>query len=944
MEEKPKELHPLRRVGGKLVLWAILAGCLVGLLSLPTSRRPVLLITEVCAANARGLRDADGLCPDWIEIYNAGSEDYDLSGCSLTDDLSRPKRWQFPTGLRIGAGEYLIVFASAKDRRDPDAELHTNFRLDASGEPLALLARDGEILSSVVPKFPRTPSNQSYGLATESEDLEFAPVAGLYHFPTEELLETPWQQLGEPDGSWKPCSFPFGFEFEDFFKRTLRTDIRREMWKMWKMQPSILLRIPFEIVDPQGVDRLILRWCYDDAVVAWINGEIVAAGGVSIDSASDIQAEIKELRGDWEALRSQDVDISSAIAALRDGTNMLALRLFNENESPDLLLDLRLLAVREKPYDTSSYRFFGEPTPGRANTSGHLRPLPVVEMQPPPGVFHEPPQVRLSAGGPGMVRYSLNNLEADAQSAAYRGPFRVLGNRQLRARLQTPRGDLGPVSNGHYVVLGSTAQEFHSNLPVALVTVAGQDPIHWNSGEGSFALWELGEDDRARLARKPDVFSAAGVRTRGSSSFHRPKKTYAVELRDAGGKDSPHTLLGLGSDADWILYSSYNFDTTLIHNVFAYALARELGIWAPRTRFLELFLSFEDRPVERQDYRGLYVLIEKIEAGPQRLDLGWPDGMEDGGGWIIKQDFRGPDELGFELGAYWFAHCYPQEDRLTPQRRREILDYTQGVHDALYSDAYKDPESGYAAWLDVASWIDVHLLNELLKNKDANEYSTYMHRLAGPGEKLRAGPPWDFDRAMHFDNHDLGDDPPDITPVGWSRRWDFGWWKRLFSDPAFVDRYARRWLQLRQGRLNAPLLNELLDGLAAEIDEAAGRNFERWPELELGPQGWKGKLETMRSWLAERLAWVDSQLIAAPEVVGTPTEGAGPCVELRSRQGGEIYYCLDGSDPRSDDGRVSAHALLYSEKILLESDAELRARVRFGETVWGAEIQWSSPR
>lgn len=88
-----------------------------------------VLISEFVADNDGSYLDDDGDAEDWIEVYNSGSSAEDLSGWSLTDDDSDLTKWSFPPGTTLAAGEFRVVFASGKNRRDVDQPLHTNFSL-----------------------------------------------------------------------------------------------------------------------------------------------------------------------------------------------------------------------------------------------------------------------------------------------------------------------------------------------------------------------------------------------------------------------------------------------------------------------------------------------------------------------------------------------------------------------------------------------------------------------------------------------------------------------------------------------------------------------------------------------------------------------------------------------------------------------------------------------
>src|SRR5262249_22711585 len=130
-------------------------------------------ITEFLADNSGNLTDEDGDSPDWIELKNPNPFRLDLGGYFLTDEATNLTKWMFP-GALIQPSGFRIVFASGKDRRDPLAELHTNFKLDASGDYLALVDRDGKTILQQFPpdypvtnKFPRQHQNISYGVGLD---------------------------------------------------------------------------------------------------------------------------------------------------------------------------------------------------------------------------------------------------------------------------------------------------------------------------------------------------------------------------------------------------------------------------------------------------------------------------------------------------------------------------------------------------------------------------------------------------------------------------------------------------------------------------------------------------------------------------------------------------------------------------------------------------------
>jgi len=143
--------------------------------------RPLsVLITEFVAENAGGLADADGERSDWIELQNQTAFAVDLAGWRLTDDPLNLAKWTFPSRL-LQPAAFLVVFASGKDRRTPGAELHTNFKLDAGGEYLALVRPDGSIAQDFT--FGKQHQDVSFGLTAGTNLFLPTPTPGASNGP-----------------------------------------------------------------------------------------------------------------------------------------------------------------------------------------------------------------------------------------------------------------------------------------------------------------------------------------------------------------------------------------------------------------------------------------------------------------------------------------------------------------------------------------------------------------------------------------------------------------------------------------------------------------------------------------------------------------------------------------------------------------------------------------
>ncbi|MDC0497482.1 chitobiase/beta-hexosaminidase C-terminal domain-containing protein, partial [bacterium] len=121
------------------------------------------IISEFMATNSSGLLDEDGENSDWIEIHNTTNVIADLDGYYLTDDALLLTKWVFPN-VSLAPGEYLVVYATGKDRSVAGSEFHTNFNLDAGGEYLALVKPDGStIVTDFQPAYPNQETDISYG-------------------------------------------------------------------------------------------------------------------------------------------------------------------------------------------------------------------------------------------------------------------------------------------------------------------------------------------------------------------------------------------------------------------------------------------------------------------------------------------------------------------------------------------------------------------------------------------------------------------------------------------------------------------------------------------------------------------------------------------------------------------------------------------------------------
>ncbi|WP_197528396.1 lamin tail domain-containing protein [Aeoliella mucimassa] len=316
------------------------------------------IITEFLASNSDVLDDEDGDSSDWIELYNAGDMPLDLNGWYLTDDAGDLTQWSFPA-VTLGAGDYLVVFASGKDRADADGtELHTNFSLSAAGEYLGLVEPDGSTIAyEFAPTFPVQTTDISYGLGqSQSETLLIDEGStATYIVPTGPIAN--WYGIGFDDSAWSSGLTGIGYEnspadYDAIIESTVPLDT-----------DTFYMRQTFDVTDPSTIDQLRLRLRYDDGFAAYLNGTLVASSNATATLAYNSIATANH--DDAEAVEFVGFDLSNYTDLLIAGTNVLAVQALNQATSSDMLLETKLLAFEVASGSSNAYLIY--PTPGDPN-------------------------------------------------------------------------------------------------------------------------------------------------------------------------------------------------------------------------------------------------------------------------------------------------------------------------------------------------------------------------------------------------------------------------------------------------------------------------------------------------------------------------------------------------------------------------------------------------
>ena len=590
------------------------------------------------------------------------------------------------------------------------------------------------------------------------------------------------------------------------------------------------------------------------------------------------------------------------------------------------------------------FLFFERPTPSAPNMPGWPAVAGSVRFSHPGGTVVDPVALTLTTTEPGgAIWYTLDGSLPSTNSLPYTGPITVDRTLRIRARVVRDGRVPGPVSGVSLTLISIPQRAFSSNLPLLLMDTHGAALAEGTRSTGYLTVIDPSQG-RSSWTGPIAAQSRAGIEIRGSSSTQFPKKSYGLELLNEDGTDRAMELLGLPADSDWVLYAPYT-DKSLIRDVLAYELSNRIGRYAPQTRLVELYVN-RSGTVDTSDYLGVYVLVEKVKGGDDRVDISEVEAVDVAepditGGYILKKDrLDGNDaqfttQRGQALGLEW-----PRSRDLTTNQTVWIRTFMNRFETALYGSRSRDPVAGYAGYIDPDSFVDHHWLVEVAKNIDGFRLSTFMHK--DRGGRLNMGPIWDYN--LSFGNADYLEG---WNPAGWYYpqldNSDYPWYRRLFEDPNFNQRYIDRWVSLRTNVLATDRVLSLIDGYTNLLAEAQDRNFKKWrilgtyvwPNSFIGAT-YRDEIGFLKQWVTQRLAWIDSTMVRWPGLshsAGYYPEG----VDVQITGSNAIYYTLDGTDPRSSGGGLSPSAFRYVGPVRIQSTTRLIARARSG-TRWSPRV------
>ena len=403
-------------------------------------------------------------------------------------------------------------------------------------------------------------------------------------------------------------------------------------------------------------------------------------------------------------------------------------------------------------------------------------------------------------------------------------------------------------------------------------------------------IFDKGPGQLNQVSSTPTISTVAGVEFRGSTSqadfYFLPglvKKPYGIELwtDSTGVKSKRLSLVQMPEESDWVLNASYN-DRSFMRDFIAQSLAGRIGLLHSKVKFVELIINDE--------YRGVYVLMEKVKQGKNRVPISdlYPTenaGDDVTGGYLLKIDKSSGSpssswKSNYTSGITATQKCefqieYPQYGIITQQQLVYIRDYINNWEKKLMTEDMNDPKASFRDYMDVSSFVNYFILNEVTRNVDGYRLSTYLYKdKESLGGKIKMGPAWDFNIALGNADYLEGWKTDGFVykamenDGGKNDYWQVPfWWNKLMQDASFRKALATRWKAVRSSFLNTNTLFATIDSAQIALKDPLIRNFQKYPLMgkKIWPNYYVGaslsdEVNWLKNWIQGRLVGLDAQM------------------------------------------------------------------------------------
>lgn len=345
--------------------------------------------------------------------------------------------------------------------------------------------------------------------------------------------------------------------------------------------------------------------------------------------------------------------------------------------------------------------------------------------------------------------------------------------------------------------------------------------------------------------------STMKIKGRGNSTWWQGvtygKKPYQIKFSESTG------VLEIPGDEKWVLLAEWS-DKTLLRNSITFQMGHMSDLdYTPTGELVEVILNGEPQ--------GTYLMSQKVEVTPNRVNIG-PEGylVE-----IDNKDRLDPDDVYFTPEIFTSGspdnvfNIKEPEIAFDSEPYLLIENHINDFESALFGADFKDPDTGYRAFIDVPSFVDWYLINEISKTQDARNFSSiYFNYIPGPGNKIKMGPLWDFD--LSYGNVNYSDA---TYPEGFWIRYN-PWYERLFQDPWFAQQVRDRF-DFYYNNLDTILGK--IDDYHTYINASQTHNYELWGTL--GTYVWPNpvyfdtydeEVGHLKQWITTRMNWMNAQL------------------------------------------------------------------------------------
>ncbi len=501
-----------------------------------------LRINEFLASNVRDYPEMYdfGDYQDWIELYNPGISEVNLSGYFLSDDAAEPLKWSIPASASIPAQSYLLIWADGYDEGPGQfyqratwpwedyttRHFHTNFKLSKSGEQLVLARADQSSTVDLIPQ------GSTWKYLDDGSDQNNA-----------------WIEIDFDDSNWNQGAAELGYgdgDEQTVVGYGLDSDNK---------YITTYFRLNFTVTDASTYDNLLITLKRDDGAIVYLNGieqkrSNMPDGDVNFETEASTAVSSGEEDAFFEyTLNSDD---------LLSGENLMAVEIHQiSGSSSDLSFDFGLQGISYTPaeiidqvsfnqqltdvsqgrYETT-WTFFGEPTPGHENQGPMANPPEFsadVTATHASGFYTGTQNITLTTNpSTAQIFYSLDGSRPGSNSSLYSQPLTIDATTVIKSRA-LEEGKLP----GEILTITCLLDE-PNHIPT--ISMVAEPPTLWDTDIGIYENEYKQREIPVTIEYFTEDMNPAftvntGARLGGMNIWTKPQKPFTIYTRDRFGDD-----------------------------------------------------------------------------------------------------------------------------------------------------------------------------------------------------------------------------------------------------------------------------------------------------------------------------------------------------------------------------------------------------------------------